>query len=178
MYHYIINHYHVKESSCSNNCIKMEVDGVDETFISTKLFFQVPIKYFQYDMIKPPSLGVLAESRYSDRNMIIRDSKFPEFLPSQVQLLSKKRRDLCGWKKLILATSLQTYLKAWILINIIHLEQFAESRGRTRSSGVFQGFFCTYIVFVYHYSFHIYQSATYAASSKLCLYMDPRINFP
>ena len=47
-----------------------------------------------------------------------------------------KIRYLCGCELFILSRSLQASLNSWI--HIINIEQLAESRGWTRSSGVFQ----------------------------------------
>ena len=47
-------------------------------------------------MIDRPVLGRLDEYIDSDKNETINDSKLCEFLPTQVQLISKQRMDLCG----------------------------------------------------------------------------------
>ena len=78
---FILNHDHVKESSCSKNCIKIKLDGGDEKVSVTKIYLHIPIKYLYDDMIKPPSLSGLDESIDNDGKFIIIDSKLHEFLP-------------------------------------------------------------------------------------------------
>ena len=86
----------MKEYSCSNNCIKIKPDGVDEKVKVSKLYLQVPIKDLFADIIKPPSLGVLTESIYNNVYFIVIEFKLREFLPSQVKLMSNQIRDFCG----------------------------------------------------------------------------------
>ena len=61
LHNWVLNHYHLDESSCSNNCIKIKLDEGDKKVSVTKLYLQVPIKYLYDEMIKPPSLGSLDE---------------------------------------------------------------------------------------------------------------------
>ena len=99
LHNWIINHDHVKESSCSRNFIRIKIDGGGEKVNVIKLYLQVPIKdiinKLYYGMIKPPSLGGLDEAIDNDGNIIISDSKLRKFFPPQVQLMSKKRINLC-----------------------------------------------------------------------------------
>ena len=53
-------------------------------------------EYYRY--IKPPNLGSLDESRDSNENFNISDSKLRELLPPQMQLIWKKIRDLCAFE--------------------------------------------------------------------------------
>ena len=96
-------------------------------------------------MIKPPSLGVLDESRESDGNVIISESKLRALLPTQVKIMPNQRRDLCGCKSCILETSLQVFLNVQRSRHIICLEKMSESRVLTRSYGVFKENLNTYI---------------------------------
>ena len=75
LHNWIINHYHVNESSCSKNCIQIKTDEGDENVSVTKFYLQVPIKYLYDDIIKSPSLSGLNESMDNDGNFIIIDSK-------------------------------------------------------------------------------------------------------
>ena len=73
--------------------MKIKVDGGDKTVIVTKIYSRVHIKGLYNGMIKPPSLGDLDESRDSDLNMIISDSKLRGFFSPKMQLMSNQRRD-------------------------------------------------------------------------------------
>ena len=70
-------------------------------------------------MIKPPHLSKLGVVRDSGGNVIISDFKLRQFLPPQVQIMSKQIRYFCGCEILTLARSLQASLNAWILRYVI-----------------------------------------------------------
>ena len=80
---------------------------------------QLIIRGLYDDMIKPPNLGGLDESKDNYGNFIISDSKLCGFFPPQVQLIPNQRSDLCGGENFVLLILIQTYLYAWRFRRII-----------------------------------------------------------
>ena len=92
LHNWIVNHDSLKESSCSNNCIKIEVDRGNEKVFVTKLYSLLHIEDLYDDMVKLPYVVVSYEAIYSNWNLIISKSKLCGFFPPQVQLMSNQRR--------------------------------------------------------------------------------------
>ena len=92
MRNFILNHYRVKQYSCSKSCIKIGVYGDDEKVSVTKLYLQLPIKYLYYDIIKTPNLGGLAESRDIYGIIIIGDYKLRFFFTTNANKVKEKDR--------------------------------------------------------------------------------------
>ena len=91
--------------------------------------------------------------------------------------MSNQRKYFCVCGNFILATPLRAYLNAHRLKHVICLEQLDESRGQSRSSGIFHEQLTTYRVCLYPNGFCLHKLAYNAALYELCLCIYYNIEF-
>ena len=94
-----------------------------------------------------------------------------------MKLISNQEKYSCVRENFILAVPLQASLNAHRLKHIIRLEELDESRGQSRSSGIFHEQLTIHRVCLYPNGFRLHKLAYNAALSELCLYKYYNIEF-
>ena len=90
LYNWIIHHPQVVQSSISNDCLKVIIDGYTEPQLVPKFSFQVSLRELHNNLVNSTKDGGLKELIYEDDNIIIGYYTLCSLLPPQ---LKKCRQD-------------------------------------------------------------------------------------